>query len=464
MADTDGTRDGSAGGRNRPVWPSLRGDGSGAPAGDAPTGAAPDASGPTPGSARPAWHPAAAPPAAGAPPVADDGPVPTRRQIRTGAIPVVPRPAAAGPDRAVPARAGDAGAASWSTAATAAAAASGDAPTPTRRQIRTGAVPLVPRPGAGTADGAPGAGAPVPGGPGSAPGATGTAPAGTAPGGTAPGGTPAASSGAAGPRSTWTHPALVGHSGGDAAGPGSGVAAAEVSPGATPAPADPAPEGTDDAPRTRRRWPLVAGVVAAVLVLGGAVTAWVLTRDDAGTAGDPPAVVAPSPTATVAPVARAASSPFATALPGTLLQYGLVESAEDPDWLALGAVEALAETYSDGGTGQVRVQAGQWETPEEADTVLTSLVAAMPASPAAAADAADAADPAQDTADGAAAGGPSRVLLADEVQVDGAAVGTVTVVDAGDGSGIAVWRNGTTVVRVTGPADDIRNLYAAYPI
>lgn len=56
------------------------------------------------------------------------------------------------------------------------------------------------------------------------------------------------------------------------------------------------------------------------------------------------------------------------------------------------------------------------------------------------------------------------MLLQDEVLVGGQATGTVTVVDVGDGTGVAAWSNGTTVFRVAGPAADIRNLYAAYPL
>jgi hypothetical protein len=56
------------------------------------------------------------------------------------------------------------------------------------------------------------------------------------------------------------------------------------------------------------------------------------------------------------------------------------------------------------------------------------------------------------------------VLQQGEVAVGGAPTGTVTVVDAGDGTGIALWSNGTTVFRVVGPVADIENLYAAFPL
>jgi hypothetical protein len=217
----------------------------------------------------------------------------------------------------------------------------------------------------------------------------------------------------------------------------------------------------EDAPPARgRRRVVIASVVAGVLVLGGGGAAYLLTRDDGGgTVAARPDVVLPSPTATAAPVARAATTPFATALPVTVLQYALQTSAEDAGWLALNAVEAYTETYTDGAAGTVTVQAGQWETPAEAAAVLTSLAAALPAVPAAE----TAADPSADPAATSAAAAPS-VLASGEVLVGGQPTGAVTVVDAGDGTGVAVWSNGTTVFRVTGPAADIANLYAAYPL
>jgi len=260
-----------------------------------------------------------------------------------------------------------------------------------------------------------------------------------------------------------------------------------------PAPAAPADGGTEPASATaedapgapaaeaagRRRALLVGGIVAAVLLVAGGVTAFVLTRDDAPpTVPAPPAVVLPSPTSTVDAAGRPATTPFASALPATLLQYALAASADDEEWLALNAVEAYAESYTDGGSATVEVRAGQWETPEEAAAVAATLTAALPAT---------AAEPAgTETATGAAgtetagtetagtetsgtatseaATGAPAVLLEDDVLVDGQATGTVTVLDLGDGTGVAVWNNGTTVFRLTGPAADIENLYAAYPL
>jgi hypothetical protein len=257
---------------------------------------------------------------------------------------------------------------------------------------------------------------------------------------------------------------------GDAGARASALARADaaLAASAAPGPAEPRRDADADADaadgppaRGRRRAVLVASVVAAVLVLGGG-GAYLLTRDGGGgTAAAPPDVVLPSPTATAAPAGRAATTPFATALPATLLQYALQESAADPEWLGQDAVEAYAETYTDGADGTVTVRAGQWETPEEAAAVLATVTAGLPAAPPA--EDAAATDPAA-TPDPSASAAAPAVLLTGEVLVDGQPTGTVTVVDAGDGTGVAAWSNGTTVFRVTGPAADIANLYAAYPL
>jgi hypothetical protein len=50
------------------------------------------------------------------------------------------------------------------------------------------------------------------------------------------------------------------------------------------------------------------------------------------------------------------------------------------------------------------------------------------------------------------------------VLVGGKKAGTYTIVDAGDGTGVAVWTNGTTVFRATAPVADVANVYAAFPL
>lgn len=252
-----------------------------------------------------------------------------------------------------------------------------------------------------------------------------------------------------------------------ASGTGSASPAGAGRPSGTPE--APAGDGADDAPaRSGRRRALVIGaVVAGVVLVGGGIAAALLLGggDDEPAAGPAPVVTLPSPTTTQTPVAREADTPFAAALPTTLLQYALTESAPDDEWLGADALEAWSETYSDGGSGTVTVRAGQWETAEEAAAVLAGLRDALPAgADDASGDDATATAPATDAPSAGATGDGPAVLLADDVVVDGEPVGEVTVVDAGDGTGVAVWSNGTAVFRLTGPAADIRNLYAAYPL
>ncbi|MDM8084786.1 hypothetical protein QUV83_08430 [Cellulomonas cellasea] len=213
-------------------------------------------------------------------------------------------------------------------------------------------------------------------------------------------------------------------------------------------------EPSDDAARKRRTL-LIGGIAAGVLVVGGLTTAVLLNRDDAPQqAADAATVFLPSPTPTVAPAAREAATPFATALPASVLQFALATSVNDDAWLAAGAIEAYTETYTDGGAGTVTVQAGQWETAEEAAAHAQRLAAELPA--AAAAPAASATASADSTA-------PALTPESGEVTVAGTAVGTYTWGLVG-ADGVAVWSNGTTVFRVTGPAEEIRDFYNAYPL
>lgn len=205
---------------------------------------------------------------------------------------------------------------------------------------------------------------------------------------------------------------------------------------------------THEAARTRPPW-LIPAIVGAVVVVIAVVVAVVLGTRDGGTVAAAPTstVVVPSPTPTVEPVARAATTPFAALLPTTVLQYALATSAEDPEWVTAGALEAYVETFTDGGSGTVTVRAGQWETAEAAAAQVASLVSALPAAPAATATAA-----------------PSTRPASGDVEAGGAVVGTYTIVDTGDGTGTAVWNNTTAVFQVTGPADDIADLFAAFGV
>lgn len=216
------------------------------------------------------------------------------------------------------------------------------------------------------------------------------------------------------------------------------------------------PRSPEPAPTaTRRRW-LIGGIAAVVLVGVGIALAVTL-----GGSGDPGAAetrttVLASPTPTVAPAAREPGSAFLTALPSTVLQYAWSAVTPDAEWSAAGAVEAYDVTYTDGGTAQVTVRAGQWATADEVtathEKVVTALTGAVGA----------AATPAATTD---ATGTPETAAVTQgNVTVAGAVVGSWTIVPGGGGSGAVVWSNGTTLFEATGPTSELANLYAAFPL
>ncbi|WP_136518387.1 MULTISPECIES: hypothetical protein [Cellulomonas] len=213
-------------------------------------------------------------------------------------------------------------------------------------------------------------------------------------------------------------------------------------------PAEPPADGPSD--RRRPRWLLPVAVGVAVLVVAGVVTGVLLSRDGERTpAATASTVLLPSPTPTVAPSPRAATTAFASALPASVLQYALATSEEDAEAVGAGALEAWTETYTDGGDGTLTVRAAQFETPEEAAAYAASLVGALPTA---------APSPSATSQDGPA------LPATGEVQADGAAVGSYTIADAGDGTGVAVWQNGTAVLRLTAPVGDVADAYAAFPL
>ncbi|MBO3085113.1 hypothetical protein [Cellulomonas fengjieae] len=202
----------------------------------------------------------------------------------------------------------------------------------------------------------------------------------------------------------------------------------------------------------RPAWLVPVAIGAAVLVIAAIVIAIVLGSNGDGDDAEPAAgstVQLPSPTPTVAPAARPATTAFAAALPPTVLQYALATSVPDTDWQAAGALEAYTETYTDGASGTVTVRSGQWETPEEAAAFAATLVAALPAAP---------------TPDPSASPTGPALPQTGEVTAAGAAAGTYSIADAGDGTGLAVWTNGTTVFQATAPLADVVDLYNAFPL
>jgi hypothetical protein len=237
------------------------------------------------------------------------------------------------------------------------------------------------------------------------------------------------------------------------AAPRAGIPTAFAAQAADPqtAPVDPDPEGAPAA-SGRPRWLIPVIVGAAVLVVAAIIVALVVRSGD-DTAEQPAGVAStillPSPTPTVQPVARTATSAFAVALPTTVLQYALATSVPDTEWQAAGALEAYTETYTDGGSGTVTVRSGQWETPEEASAFAASLVAAFPAAPA---------------PEPSASPTGSGLPQSGDVTAGGAAAGTYSIADLGDGTGVAVWTNGTTVFQATAPVTDIADFYNAFPL
>ncbi|MCC2313915.1 hypothetical protein [Cellulomonas xiejunii] len=222
----------------------------------------------------------------------------------------------------------------------------------------------------------------------------------------------------------------------------------------------PEPVDTDVAQREgndggRPAWlvPVAIGVAAVVLV--GVVVGVLVGRgadDDAAPAPAASTVLLPPPTPGVEPAARAATSAFATALPTTVLQYALESSQDDAERIGAGALEAYTETFTDGDGGTLTVRAAQLETPQEATALLEQIASTLPAA-------------APDT------GAPTSTESADidvdlpqtgDVVVGGQPVGTFTVVDAGDGTGVAVWQNGTGVFQLTAPLADVLDAYLAY--
>ncbi len=197
---------------------------------------------------------------------------------------------------------------------------------------------------------------------------------------------------------------------------------------------------------------MIVGLVVGVLVLGGIVTAIVMTLNRGGSpvAAVTSTTLLPSPTPTVAPAAREKGSAFLDALPSSVLQYAWASVAADEAWRTSGALEAYDVTYTDGGSGTVLVRAGQWRTAAEVtafQTTLTGQLATKAGSP---------------TAGSTASAGPATST--GDVTVGGVTVGTWTIVPQADGAGTVVWSNGTTLFEASGPASELADLYAAYPL
>lgn len=224
----------------------------------------------------------------------------------------------------------------------------------------------------------------------------------------------------------------------------------DVDAGGAVAPATPAAPAAGESRRSaratsgRRLNPVVIwSVVAAVVLVAAAITAYLVLRDDSEAPAPAPTttVTLPAPTPTAQAVARGEGTALFAAFPDSVRQYVL--TAITPADLAAegGALEAYDLSYAgvaDGVEATYTVHVAQWATPEEA-----AAAAEAWGSPLA---------PASSTG---------------EVMVGGTASGAFSLFgDDGTATetGTAVWTNGTVVLQATGPALDIRNFYLAFSL
>lgn len=190
----------------------------------------------------------------------------------------------------------------------------------------------------------------------------------------------------------------------------------------------------------RRRLVVVVGLLVVVLVLvlmAGFV--WPgFWRAEGATPQPVPTVTvtAPAPTPTVKAMERADDeTAFQKALPSTVLQFALGSLAEAEEPKEQDALEAWSAEYADGGSGEVKLLAGQWATSDEAATAAAAWTRA--------------------------AGEADRE---GDVKVGKKVVGQYAIAPAKGGKAVVVWQNGTAVLQATGPADEIEDFYAAFPL
>lgn len=187
------------------------------------------------------------------------------------------------------------------------------------------------------------------------------------------------------------------------------------------------------------RVPVWGWVVAAVVVLGGAV-AGVL----AATAGRSPeplptpptvTVTAAPPSPTVEPVAREGEpTEFSQALPDTVLDLALADFAPGGGPLERSEpLEAYTLVYSDGGARSVTVHAAQFLDAEAAAKAFRRL--------------------------GRDAGEPVEVTTA-----DGQVVGEQVELADVDGQPAVLWRNTTAVLLVVADLDLARSVFTVFPL
>ena len=227
-------------------------------------------------------------------------------------------------------------------------------------------------------------------------------------------------------------------------------------PGASSSRRPPAANRPPTRPTKRPAWliPAIIGVVVLVVavIIIGIVTSG--GSDDDGDAArrrlDGPAAVADADGRRRC--ARTATTAFATALPTSVLQYALATSADNPTWIAAGAIEAYTETYTDGGAGhrdRERRPVGDARRGDRVRRDPRRRPAARPAP-----------DPSATAGDGRLRASPVR-RRDDRRRRDSSA--PTPIADAGDGNGVAVWTNGTTVFQATAPVAGRRRLLRGLP-
>ncbi|WP_372593701.1 hypothetical protein [Actinotalea sp.] len=215
------------------------------------------------------------------------------------------------------------------------------------------------------------------------------------------------------------------------------------------------PAGVRPRRASRRRVPVWVFIAVGVLLVGLAGTsALMMSNRGGGPVPEAEVVTLPVPTPTIDPIARAEGSAFYEALPSTVLDFVLADSADATELVTAGALEGYLLEYTDG-SATVALLAGQWESAEQAETARAAL------SGSSVEDEAGTASP--EPSDGASSDGTPDAESGD-VTVDGVVVGTYTMETSADGDGVLTWSNDTVVLQLSGPADELHDLYAAFPL
>lgn len=210
--------------------------------------------------------------------------------------------------------------------------------------------------------------------------------------------------------------------------------------GATASVARPGARKASPAVYRRRRLVAVVGllvIVLVVLLVGGLVWPGFWRAEATPQPVPTVTVTAPVPTPTVKAMDRSGDeTAFQKALPSSVLRFALGSYTEAGKVKEeQGALEVWDAEYSDGGSGEVTLRAGQWATSDEA---------------------------AQAAAAWAKAAGEAE--REGDVKVGKKVVGQYAVMPAKDGKVVVVWQNGTAVLQATGPADTMEDFYAAFPL